>query len=28
VANYGEVVRLIAGTRFAPGWTPVLRERR
>ncbi len=28
VANYGEVVRLIAGTRFAPGWTPMLRARR
>ena len=28
VADYGEVVRLIAGTRFAPGWTPVLRARR
>jgi hypothetical protein len=25
VRNYGEVVQLLAGTRFAPGWRPALR---
>jgi hypothetical protein len=28
VRNYGEVVRLLAGTRFEPGWRPVLRTAR
>jgi hypothetical protein len=28
VRNYGEVVRLMAGTRFGPGWRPVLRSQR
>ena len=28
VRNYGDVVRLLAGTRFAPGWRPVLRRAR
>jgi hypothetical protein len=28
VRNYGEVVRLVAGTRFEPGWTPALRDGR
>jgi hypothetical protein len=28
VRNYGEVVRLIAGTRFEAGWRPVLRDAR
>jgi hypothetical protein len=26
VQNYGEVVRLLAGTRFEPGWAPILRQ--
>lgn len=28
VRNYGEVVRLVAGTRFEPGWRPALRPAR
>jgi hypothetical protein len=28
VRNYAEVVRLLAGTRFEPGWRPVLRRSR
>jgi hypothetical protein len=28
VRNYGEVVRLMAGTRFQPGWRPTLRPAR
>jgi hypothetical protein len=28
VKNYGEVVRLLAGTRFDPGWSPALRPAR
>ena len=28
VRNYGEVVRLMAGTRFQPGWRPALRQAR
>jgi hypothetical protein len=28
VRNYGEVVRLLAGTRFEPGWKPALRAAR
>jgi len=28
VRNYGEVVRLVAGTRFERGWTPALRDAR
>ena len=28
VRNYGEVVRLMAGTRFQPGWRPALRHAR
>jgi len=28
LANYGEVVRLLAGLRFAPGWEPVARPGR
>ncbi len=27
VRNYGEIVRLLVGTRFGAGWTPVLRPR-
>jgi hypothetical protein len=26
VRNYGEVVRLMVGTRFMPGWRPVVRS--
>ena len=26
VRNYSEVVQLMVGTRFAPGWTPVVRS--
>jgi uncharacterized protein DUF3810 len=25
-ANYGEVVRLVLGVRFGPGWTPILKQ--